>query len=112
MNCEHLKQITDVLNEGDGKFFLVENDKVFVVMTLGHYKGIKNPSELEILDKINDDIEFWKQLREDEDLEDEGFDENEFDEDEECGDEFEYDTEFDECECGGRQKDAITIENI
>ena len=78
MKNDQLKKVSDLLEYGDGKFLIVENDEpAFIVMTIDEYKKLKKGqnTEADILDKINDDIELWKHIHEneDDDFDDEGF---------------------------------------
>ena len=76
MKNDQLKKVSDLLEYGDGKFLIVENNEpAFVVMTIDEYKKLKKGqnTEADILDKINDDIDLWKHIHEDDD---EGFDED------------------------------------
>jgi len=111
MKNNQLKKVSDLLEYGDGKFLIVENDEpAFVVMTIDEYKKLKKGqgTEAEILDKINDDIELWKHIHEDE--------EDEFDDEGFCEDDLMPDDNFsleeDNYHDDSKDDDEIKIESL
>lgn len=110
MDSNKLKKITDLLEYGDGKFLVVENDEpAFVVMDIDEYKMLKERekfSSFDSIDRINRDLESWRDFNEnenskDEELDDEGFDPSEF------INEALKDYDFDE-----KKEDEIVIEEL
>lgn len=110
MNQNNLKKITDLLNYGDGKFLVVENDEpAFVVMSIDEYKMIKDRerfSSFDGIDRINRDLASWKDFDEDEKLEDEEFEDEGFD-----PSEF-MDNALNDLEFKENKEDEIVIEEL
>jgi len=69
MSCMLLPEFKEALKLMDGKAILFDEDECYVVMTLEEFKKIKkdeakNLTKKEPLDKINSDVNLWKNSEE------------------------------------------------
>jgi len=69
MSCMLSPEFKEALKLMDGKAILFNNDEYYVVMTLEEFKKIKkdeakNLTKKEPLDKINSDVNLWKNSEE------------------------------------------------